>query len=144
MMHSFSQRSFQAVLLLMGIGITWIGLDVGLGGLDTLGWQGREPFFQIVSEPGFLIQDSHQRFLGGLFGAIGLFCLWAAFRPQQYVGELRLIFGAIFIGGLARLSQQRLDVIYSQDIVFTAGFELILMPILLLWSRTIPESRQTL
>ncbi|MBL4667207.1 MAG: DUF4345 family protein [Sneathiella sp.] len=66
--------ALKVVLLLIGAAIVMLGLNVGLGGIRTLGWQISPDFLTITNADIFHTQDSHIRFMGGVwFGIGGLF-----------------------------------------------------------------------
>jgi hypothetical protein len=87
---------------------------------------------KVTLEGRYLVQDSHVRFLGGLFGAIGLFFLLAATNLQKHQSALKIVFVLIFIGGLARFSSP--GVVFSPDVVGSLAIEILLMPILYMWA----------
>jgi hypothetical protein len=129
----WSERGFRVVLIAVGAFIVFLGINVGFGGIVTLGWQGPTQFLEITDEQGYLVRDSHIRFFGGAFGGIGLFLIIAATNPRRFRSPLSLVFVLLFIGGLARFSMARLDVIFGPDLLGAVLAELVLMPILLLW-----------
>lgn len=110
-----------------------IGINVGFGGISTLGMQGQVKFFDITNEAAFLVQDSHIRFFGGAYLALGIFVVYAVTNLHKFETALKLIFAAIFIGGLARFSAMRLDVVFGKEIIGSLIAELVLMPILFIW-----------
>lgn len=64
---------------------------------------------------------------------VGLFLLLAATNPGRFRVGLHLVFAMIFVGGLARLSVLRPDVVLNADLVTSVVIELVLMPLLSLW-----------
>jgi hypothetical protein len=124
---------FRGILILVGGVIMLIGINVGGGGIQTLGLQGDTSFLDVTNEPRYLVQDNHVRFLGGLFGAIGIFFILATSNLRRYQSVLMVLFTVIFLGGLTRFSSARPDVIFSADVMVSALTELVLMPILYLW-----------
>ena len=125
----------RVVLVLAGAFIVFTGLNVALGGIPTLGWQGQTPFLQVTDATAFSAQDSHVRFLGGLWTAVGLFFIVAARAPSAHRPALYFAYAAIFLGGLARLSQMDFDTLFGPDIVGSLAAELIGMPLLFFWTR---------
>ena len=88
------------------------------------------------------MQDNHVRFLGGVFGALGVFLILGATNLKKYQAGLNLAFGLTFIGGLARFTSLRPDVVFGPDVIMSALGELVLMPILYFWlSRTLNSQR---
>jgi hypothetical protein len=134
-MMGWSERGFRVVLVAVGAFIVFIGINVGFGGIVTLGWQGPTRFLEVTDEQGFLVRDSHMRFFGGLFGGIGLFLMVAATNPRRFRSAVSLVLVLLFTGGLARFSMARLDVILGPDVLGAVLAELVLMPILLVWLR---------
>jgi hypothetical protein len=139
-MSTFSTRALSTILIVLGLANIVLGINTGLGGLETLGWQGGATFFQITDEHLYLIRDSHTRFYGGLYIAIGAFLIVAATNTRRYRTGLYLVFGMIFAGGLARLSVLRGDVIFDADLSTSLIIELIGMPLLAIWLRRVVTS----
>ena len=125
----------RVVLALAGAFIVFTGLNVALGGIPTLGWQGQTAFLEVTDSAAFSAQDSHVRFLGGLWTAVGLLFIVAAWSPSTHRSALFFAYAAIFLGGLARLSQLDFDTLLGPDIVGSLAAELIGMPLLFLWTR---------
>lgn len=123
----------RAALVIVGLIIVFLGADVGFGGLRTLGWQGVKSYFTVTQDPVYQVQDSHMRFFGGLFVAMGVFVVWAAGHLRQHQSGLKLVFVVVFFGGLARFSQLRPDVVFGPQVVGALGAELLLMPVLYFW-----------
>jgi Domain of unknown function (DUF4345) len=57
----------RVVLLVVGAVMIALGLNVGLGGIKTLGWQTAGEFVQATDIVAFSNQDNHVRFLGGFW-----------------------------------------------------------------------------
>lgn len=123
----------RGILVIVGAFIVYVGINVGFGGILTLGWQVPSTFVSVTNPADFAIQDSHVRFLGGFFGAAGLFMLLAATNLRRYQAELRLVFVLMFIGGLARLSALQPATLLDSKIITSFAAEVILMPILFFW-----------
>lgn len=132
----------QAALVIVGLIIVFLGADVGFGGLRTLGWQGVKPYFTVTQDTVYQVQDSHMRFFGGLFVAMGVFVIWAARHLRQQQSALRLVFVVVFFGGLARFSQLRPDVVFGPQVVGALGAELLLMPVLFFWLNWVLKAPQ--
>lgn len=128
------------VLFLAGILIVFTGLNIAFGGMLTLGWQGQTAFFEVTHKHAYLTQDSHIRFLGGLWTGIGLLFMVASTNPQRYQSGLKIAFVLILLGGMARFSQMQIDIIFGKDIVGSLVAELAGMPLLYFWlSRTVKK-----
>lgn len=139
-MTHLSFTGLRVMLVLAGAFIVFTGLNVALGGIPTLGWQGQTAFLEVTDSAAYSAQDSHVRFLGGLWTAVGLLFIVAARSPAAYRSALLFAYVAIFLGGLARLSQLDLDTLFGPDIVGSLAAELIGMPLLFLWTRRTTQS----
>lgn len=131
---AFSETAFRAVLFAVGLVIVWTGINVGLGGIATLGLQGPTDFMAITDPQAFAAQDSHVRFLGGLWLGVGLLLAVAAWRLRALKPAVQVVLALIVVGGLARFSALRPDVLFGPQIVGSFLAEVALMPLLLLWS----------
>ena len=132
-MTKTSATTLRIVLFLGGAFIVFTGLNVAFGGILTLGWQGQTAFFEVTDEPMFLVQDSHIRFLGGLWLGVGGLFLLSVTNLLRYQLLLKYSFALIFLGGLARLSQMQLAVTLGSDIIGSFAAELVGMPLLYVW-----------
>lgn len=121
------------VLVLAGLFTTFTGINIAFGGIPTLGWQGVDDFFAVTNEHDFLVQDSHVRFLGGVWIGVGLLLMLSPIDLKRCRTALTLVFGLIFLGGLARLGQLNLAVTFGPDIVGSLIAEVIGMPVLYAW-----------
>jgi hypothetical protein len=70
------------VLALCGIGIVMLGLNVSLGGIVTMGWQGSTDFVAITDAAAFQVQDNHVRFIAGVWTGVGLLFLAGAAKLE--------------------------------------------------------------
>ncbi|QGV82141.1 DUF4345 domain-containing protein [Streptomyces ficellus] len=77
--------------------------------------------------------DSNYRFFAGIWCSLGIVLAVAARDPGGHATPLRAVFGAVFLGGIAR-GVSYLDV-GAPHALHTAfiGVELLLPPLLLLW-----------
>ncbi len=125
--------ALRVILVLIGSFIVFVGVNVAFGGIQTLGWQVAQGFVSVNNPPNFLIQDNHVRFLGGVFGAVGVMLLLGATHLQRYQAELRLVFVLIFVGGLARFTALQPSVILGPNVITSLITELVVMPILFFW-----------
>jgi hypothetical protein len=129
-----NQKTFLRIIIAVVGGIAvLLGINVAFGGIQTLGWQIPTGFVTIVNEEHYAVQDNHVRYLGGFFGAAGIFMLIATTNLERYQSALRVIFLMFFVGGLARLSAQPADVVFSADLITSFLAEVILMPVLVFW-----------
>ena len=89
----------RAVLALAGCAIIFLGLNVGLGGIRTLGWQGGAiDFITITDGPVFGVRDNHVRFIGGVWLGVGLLMFAGAFALHRLRDVLVALTGIIFVG----------------------------------------------
>jgi hypothetical protein len=139
---NLSAFGLRAALFLAGANTVFTGLNRAFGGIATLGWQGANDFVQVVAEHAYLVQDNHSRFLGGVWTAIGVLLLFAPLDLKRFQPALNFIFAAIFAGGLARLTQIDTGVVFGPDIVVSLVAEIVGMPLLYLWLRSVSADRQ--
>lgn len=135
-----STKLFCSVLVLLGLINVFIGINVGFGGIQTLGWQGATGFLEVKDEYRYLLQDSHVRYFGGVYIGIGLFLILAVRNLVKNQQALNLVFLLVFIGGLTRFTMMRTEIIFGKDIIGSLIAELILMPILFVWLSKIVKS----
>jgi hypothetical protein len=123
----------KAILAIVGFGIVFLGINIGFGGIQTLGLQGDGSFISVTDPTLFSVRDSHVRFIGGVWLGVGLLFIATAFRLQQLRGTLLAAIGMIFVGGLARLSAPDLAPLMGADLLPSLLAELLLFPLLALW-----------
>ncbi len=133
--------ALRVVLILAGLIIIFTGVNTAFGGMLTLGWQGQTTFFEVTDQHSYLVQDSHIRFLGGLWMGMGLLFIFAARNVERHQNVLKFALVLIFLGGLARFSQMQLDITFGKEIVGSLVAELVGMPLLYFWlSRTLKKA----
>ena len=133
--------ALRVVLILAGLIIIFTGVNTAFGGMLTLGWQGQTTFFEVTDQHSYLVQDSHIRFLGGLWMGMGLLFIFAARNVERQQNVLKFALVLIFLGGLARFSQMQLDITFGKEIVGSLVAELVGMPLLYFWlSRTLKKA----
>ncbi|MGE0502986.1 MAG: DUF4345 domain-containing protein [Rhizobiaceae bacterium] len=128
-----SSKLLRVVLAFVGLAIIFLGLNVGLGGIQTLGWQGGADFITITDAGAFSIRDSHIRFIGGVWLGVGLIFLAGAVALERLHATLILLAGAIFIGGLARFSAADPAALFDAALLPSLVAELLLFPLIALW-----------
>lgn len=128
-----SATALRAVLVPLGAVSAFVAVNVAFGGLETLGLQGPTDYFQVTDRDAYLIRDSHARYYGGVYLGIGAFLILASTNLQKYRIALNLVFAVIFLGGLARLTQQEPSVIFGNDLALSTVIELVGMPALAFW-----------
>ncbi len=124
----------RGLLLLVGAAVVVLGLNVGLGGMRTLGWQGGMAEFVTVTDPAmFGVRDNHIRFIGGVWLGAGLLVMAGAIWLKQLRVALTAIAGMVFVGGLSRFSAFDLTLLTNWAIAPSLVFELLGFPLIGLW-----------
>ncbi len=111
----------------------FLGLNIGLGGIKTLGWQTAGDFVAISDIQIFNVQDNHIRFVGGVWFGVGATFLLGAFAINKLRPTLIALSLIIAIAGLFRLSAANMDVILSPNILPSLALELVAFPLLAWW-----------
>jgi Domain of unknown function (DUF4345) len=142
-MHKFNLAALRTVLVLAGVFTTFTGINIACGGIETLGWQGVDNFFAVTNEHSFLVQDSHVRFLGGVWIGAGILFLLAATDMRKYRDALNVVLAMIVLGGLARLTQMHPEVTFGADVFGSFFAELIGIPLLYWWLTRAVASERT-
>lgn len=123
----------KTTLILTGVAIMFLGLNIGFGGIMTLGWQISEPFVAVTDEAIFHIQDSHIRFMGGVWFSIGAVFFLGGFIPNRLRLTLIVLCIAIAGAGLFRLSGLSGGAVFSAAILPSMMLELVAFPLLSWW-----------
>ena len=126
-------KLLNSVVVVIGAFIIFLGLNIGLGGIKTLGWQSTRDFVSIRDAATFHAQDSHIRFIGGVWFGVGAAFLIGGFAMSKFRPTLINLSAMIAIAGLFRLSGMDSDVIFSAAIAPSITFELIGFPLLAWW-----------
>lgn len=125
--------ALRLILMVAGGVIIYLGLDLGLGGMRTLGWQGSTNFITVTDPARFAVQDSHARFVGGVWLGVGLILFCGSFAIARFRGALIAMCALIFTGGLMRLLSGDFDTIVGMQVLPSLLAELILFPALGVW-----------
>jgi len=120
-------------LPLVGFTIMAVGLNIGLGGIKTLGWQLPRDFFTNTDPSTFALQDNHIRFIGGVWFAIGGVFAGGGIVLSRIYPTLIIFCGMIAIAGLFRLSGMGVDVLFNSNIFPSFALETLGFPLLGLW-----------
>jgi len=123
----------RGLLAVVGVIVIWLGLNVSLGGIATLGWQGATNFFTITDAQTFAVQDNHVRFIAGVWTGVGVFLLAGAVMPRRLAPVLKAMMALVFLGGLARLTVVDPALLTSAQIAPSLFAELLLFPLLGWW-----------
>lgn len=126
-------RILNVVLVLIGAVIIVSGLNIGLGGMQTLGWQLPRDFITVTDPEVFQLQDSHIRFVGGVWFGVGVVFVLGCFARARMRMTLVTLCLVVAGAGLFRLSAMDMDVLLSADIVGSWLFELVGFPLLAWW-----------
>ncbi len=129
----------KTVLALVGLAIMVLGLNIGLGGIPTLGWQTSETFIAVTNETVFHVQDSHIRFIGGVWFGVGVIFLLGASLTDRLRGTMVTLSVAIAFAGLFRLSGLDGGVVFSAAILPSLALEIIGFPLLVVWLLQTPR-----
>lgn len=125
-------KPLNIVIALIGLAITFLGLNVGLGGIRTLGWQGTEDFIAVTDAVTFAVQDNHIRFIAGVWFGVGVMFVLGGFWLDKLRTTLIALSGMIAVAGLFRLCAMD-GVIFSSAIAPSMVFELVGFPLLAVW-----------
>ncbi|RST19234.1 DUF4345 domain-containing protein [Streptomyces sp. WAC05374] len=122
-----SRRAFRSVLVLLALFVLVTGVLEIVVGPSLL--PGNNEVSPTV--------DSNYRFFAAIWCALGVVLMAAAKDPDAHAPALRAVFGAVFLGGVARaVSYVDAGAPHAMLTAFI-GVELLLPPLLLLWySRT--------
>ena len=123
----------RVILAISGLAVMALGLNVGLGGIATLGWQGSSDFFAITDAQTFAVQDNHVRFVAGVWFGVGALLSLSGVLFDKLRSVLLALIMLIFVGGLARLSSADLALLSSGEILPSLFAELMLFPMIGLW-----------
>ena len=126
-------KILNSIVVIVGAVIIFLGLNVGLGGIKTLGWQSTRDFVSITDAATFHAQDSHIRFIGGVWFGVGATFLIGGFAIRTYRPTLIILSAMIAIAGLFRLSGMDASVIFNAAVAPSLVFELVGFPLLAWW-----------
>lgn len=123
----------RTILVLVGAVIMLMGVNVGAGGMRTLGWQISPDFIAIKDAITFGVQDNHIRFIGGVWFGVGAAFLVGGILLERMRPTLLVLCAIIAVAGFFRLSVLDMDIIFSADIAPSLALELIAFPLLAYW-----------
>ena len=87
--------------LLLGLTGVLALIPILTGAITMMGVH--DPLYAALDLPGNPLLDSNLRFLGGVWLGLGLAAFWMVPRLHAQTVLFRVVWGAIFIGGLGRL-----------------------------------------
>ena len=123
----------KSIIGLTGIIIMFMGINIGFGGIETLGWQISPDFVSVNNATQYAIQDNHIRFIGGVWFGIGAVFLLGTVAMKQVQTVLVTSCYIIAVAGLFRLSALDPNLILSIAIAPSITLEIIGFPLLAWW-----------
>lgn len=123
----------RSVVALTGGAIVFLGLNVALGGIRTLGWQGPQDFVSVSDLVTYMTQDSHVRFIGGVWSGVGALFVAGGFALEKLRPTLIALCMVIAVAGLFRLSALDAGAILNLAIAPSMILELLGFPMLAVW-----------
>lgn len=123
----------RTILMIIGAVIVVLGLNIGLGGIKTLGWQTARDFVAITDSVTFGTQDNHIRFIGGVWFGVGVVFFAGGIALQSLRPTLIVLAILIAVAGLFRLSALDVAVFTSMAIAPSLALEVVGFPLLAWW-----------
>jgi hypothetical protein len=131
-----SKRALQVVSAVLGIIPVVTGL-IGLRGLS-------DPLYAPVSTPHAILLDTNLRFFSGLWLGLGLALLWLIPSIDRQTTLFRVIWGAIFVGGIGRLRSILLAGTPPAPFVSFTVLEIIGAPAFIYWQHRVAQAASSL
>ncbi|KWV60604.1 hypothetical protein AS156_28250 [Bradyrhizobium macuxiense] len=129
------KRPLQIVTALLALVPVLTGLITMLGVHD--------PLYASADIPALPVLDSNLRFFGGTWLGLGLAMLWLVPRIESQTVLFRVIWGAIFLGGIGRLLSILLVGAPPLPFIGFTALELIGAPLFVYWQHRVAiASRQ--
>lgn len=119
------RRSLQIVTLVLAIIPVLTGL-IGLAGL-------RDPLYGWADVNQNVLLDSNLRFFSGAWLGLGLALFWLVPRIEKETVLFRVIWGAIFLGGIGRCFSMLFLAIPPTPFIAFSILEVIGAPLFVLW-----------
>ena len=132
--------ALRGLLVVTGLVVIAVGLNVGMGGIRTLGLQVPPDFVAVANPVGFAIQDSHTRFLGGLFLATGVLLVIGAFALRRLRSVLVTLCCIMPVAGLFRLTDVDAIAATMPALMASLAFEFVVFPALALAIWRLPDA----
>lgn len=107
---------------------------MGLGSLKALGVQLPS---EVWVQPSL---DNNWRFLGTVWAGYAALVIYAASDPLRHSTLLQILLSVLFLSGVVRASSVLLTGWPVPPFIVAMGFELIVMPLMLLWLLRIERS----
>lgn len=127
-----SKRALQVTTAILGL------VPLLTGAITMLGIH--DPLYASEQLPNSALLDSNLRFFGGVWCALGVAVLWLVPRIERQTTLFRVIWGAIFLGGIGRaLSILLVGWPLLPFVGFTA-LELIGAPLFIYWQHRVARA----
>lgn len=126
-------KSLNVVLSLVGLIIMAMGINVGFGGIPTLGWFASNEFTVVADAQVYDVNDNHTRFLGGVWFGVGVVFLCGAVKLAMMRQTLITLCLMIALAGLFRFSAMDMGLVFSAAILPSLMLEVIGFPLLAVW-----------
>lgn len=127
------ERVLKIILGLIGVVIMFMGLNVGLAGVPTMGWLGSNEFILPVGDVAYEIISNHARFLGGVWFAVGLVFLVGGVWLEKMRTHMIMFCLMIGVAGFFRFSALDFELVFGGEIAPSLALEVIGFPLLAMW-----------
>lgn len=131
-MSNTSRRALQIVSAVLGIVPVVTGL-IGLRGVA-------DPLYAPVNSPHVILLDTNLRFFSGLWLGLGLALLWLIPSIEKQTVPFRIIWGAIFVGGVGRVLSILLAGAPPAPFVFFTLLEILGAPLFIYWQHRVAQT----
>ncbi|MBR0798196.1 DUF4345 domain-containing protein [Bradyrhizobium jicamae] len=119
------KRALQIITALLALVPILTGVITMLGVHD--------PLYASAGVPALPVLDSNLRFFGGVWFGLGIAMLWLVPRIESQTVLYRVIWGAIFLGGIGRLLSMPLIGSPPLPFIGFTALELIGAPLFVYW-----------
>jgi hypothetical protein len=126
-----SRRALQVVSAVLGVVPVVTGL-IGLRGIN-------DPVYAPVISPHGVLLDTNLRFFSGLWLGLGLALLWLIPSIERQTIPFRMIWGAIFVGGIGRVLSIGLAGTPPAPFVFFTLLEILGAPLFIYWQHRVAQ-----
>lgn len=123
-------RAMAMIPLVTGLMEVWMGL----GSLKAIG---------VILPAEVWVQpsvDNNWRFLGTIWASYAVLVVYAVSDPRRHATLLRILLTVLFLSGVARAASVLLTGWPVPPFIAAMGFELLVMPLMLLWLRRIERA----
>ena len=124
-MNRTGKKPLQAVTAVLGLVPLLTGIATMMG-MD-------DPIYRSAPLPEFPLLDSNLRFFGGVWLGLGIAILWLVPRIEQHTALFRIIWGAIFLGGIGRLLSMLLAGAPPLPFIGFTVLEIVGAPLFIYW-----------